>query len=53
MLSAVTAAQEATYIKSVFFIIGPVYGTCLDVCETTVKWVMTEGENQAYKISFL
>lgn len=53
MLSAFPAAKEANYIKSVFFIIGPVFGTCLGVCETTVKWVITEGENQAYKISFL
>ena len=27
MLSAFPAAKEANYIKSVFFIIGPVFGT--------------------------
>lgn len=43
MLSAFPQAMEANYIKSVFFIIA-LFGSCLAVCETTAKWVITEGE---------
>lgn len=49
---AFPAAKEANYIKSVFFIIGPVFGICLAVCETTVKWVITEGEIKHIKAAF-
>lgn len=51
-LFAFPAAKEANYIKSVFFIIGPMFGTCLAVCETTVKWVITEGETKHIKTAF-
>lgn len=52
MLSAFPAAKEANYIKSVFFIIGPMFGTCLAVCETTVKWEITEGETKHIEAGF-
>ena len=28
------------------------FGTCLAVCETTVKWVITEGETKHIKTAF-
>lgn len=51
MLSALPAAMEANYIKSVFFIIA-LFGSCLAVCETTVKWVITEGEAKHIERAF-
>lgn len=44
--------MEANYIKSVFFIIA-LFGSCLAVCETTAKWVITEGEAMHIERTFV
>lgn len=32
--------------------IGPAFGTCLAVCETTVKWVIIERETKHIETAF-
>lgn len=53
MLSAFPAAMKQIILSQYFLLLNLCVWHMPGVCETTVKWVITEGENQAYKISFL